>query len=130
MMRKPFYDYYIARTLEALPQEDKFVPVYASSNSKVYLFQVAAAGFALRSSYLKGAALCDKAGLGKSHETMLAITQKRLEGQRRILLAVPNAGLLFQWTKLMDEFYSVPYVELYSRAQWDALVTADDPKGI
>ncbi len=47
MKRTPFYDYYIARTLKALPQEDKFVPVYASSNSKIYPFQVAAAGFLL-----------------------------------------------------------------------------------
>lgn len=62
MVRTPFYDYYIARTLEALPQEDKFVPVYASSNSKIYPFRVAAAGFALRSPYLKGAVLCDEAG--------------------------------------------------------------------
>ncbi len=127
MERTPFYDYYIARTLEALPQEDKFVPVYASSSSKIYPFQVAAAGFALRSPYLKGAVLCDEAGLGKSHEAMLVITQKWLEGQRRILLAVPNADLLFQWTKLIDEFFSVPYVELYSRAQWDVLVTENEP---
>ena len=49
------------------------------------------------------------ADLGKSHEAMLVITQKWLEGQRRILLAIPNADLLFQWTELFDKFYSVPY---------------------
>ncbi len=127
MKQTPFRDYYIARILETLPDEEWFMPVYASSNSKIYPFQVAAAGFALHSPYLKGAVLCDEAGLGKSHEAMLVITQKWLEGQRRILLSVPNADLLFQWTQLMDEFYSVPYVVLSSRAQWDALVTVDDP---
>jgi hypothetical protein len=43
--------------------------------------------------------LCDEAGLGKSHEAMLIITQKWLEGRRRILLAIPNA---FQWMELID----------------------------
>ena len=60
---------------------------------------MAAADFALRSLYQKGAVLCDEAGLGKSHEAMLIITQKWLEGRRRILLAIPNA---FQWMELID----------------------------
>jgi len=127
MKQTPFRDYYTSRILKNLPDEEWFMPVYASSNSKIYPFQVAAAGFVLRSPYLKGSVLCDEAGLGKSHEAILVITQKWLEGQRHILLAVPNADLLFQWTQLMDEFYSVPYVVLSSRAKWDALVTADDP---
>ncbi len=127
MRQTPFHDYYMARTLANLPYEDKFASVFASSSSKIYPFQIAAANFVLRSPYQKGAVLCDEAGLGKSHEAMLVITQKWLEGQRRILLAVPNADLLFQWTGLMDEFYSVPYVALYSRTQWDALATTDDP---
>ena len=56
------------------------LPVYASSNSKIYPFQIAAADFAIRSPYQKGAVLCDEAGLGKSHEAMLVITQKWLGG--------------------------------------------------
>ena len=127
MTQAVFYDYYKTRTLANLPDEDKLVPVFASSSSKIYPFQIAAADFALRSPYQKGAVLCDEAGLGKSHEAMLIITQKWLEGQRRILLAVPNADLLSQWTKLMDEFYSVPYAALSSRSEWDALVTEDVP---
>ncbi len=80
MRQTPFHDYYMARTLADLPGTDRFASIYASSNSKIYPFQVAAAGFALRSPYLKGAVLCDEAGLGKSHEAMLVITQKWLEG--------------------------------------------------
>jgi len=49
MGQVPFRDYYTARMLAALPEDDWFVPVYASSNSKIYPFQIAAAGFALRS---------------------------------------------------------------------------------
>lgn len=127
MEKTPFHDYHTARTLEALPCEDRFAPVYASSNSKIYPFQIAAADFALRSLYQKGAILCDEAGLGKSHEAMLIITQKWLEGRRRILLAIPNADLLFQWVEMIDEFYSVPYVVLTDCAQWDAVVSEDEP---
>jgi len=117
----------MARILEAIPDQERFVPVYASSNSKIYPFQIAAADFALRSPYQKGTVLCDEAGLGKSHEAMLTIIQKWLEGRRRILLAVPNGDLLFQWTELIDKFYSVPYVVLAGHAQWDALATGDEP---
>lgn len=127
MRQTPFHDYYTARTLEALSCEDSFIPVYASSSNKIYPFQIAGADFALRSPYQKGAVLCDEAGLGKSHEAMLVITQKWLGGRRRILLAVPNSDLLCQWTELMEKFYSVPYVILSTRAQWDALAIADEP---
>lgn len=127
MKQTAFLDFYNARVLESLPLEEKLLPVYASSNIKIYPFQIAAADFALRSRYQKGAVLCDEAGLGKSHEAMLIITQRWLQGARHILLAVPNAGLLCQWTALMEQFYSVPYIVLSSRSQWDALVTADEP---
>ncbi len=116
-----FNGYYMARALKGLSEQDRFVPVYASSNARIYPFQIAAADFALRSPYQKGAVLCDEAGLGKSHEAMLVITQRWLEGRRRILLTVPNMDLLFQWTELIDKFYSLPYVVLSSRSQWDEL---------
>lgn len=127
MLSSFFHQFYTARVLEAFSAGERFVPVYASSNSKIYPFQIAAANFALRSPYQQGAVLCDEAGLGKSHEAMLVITQKWLEGARRILLAVPNADLLCQWTALMEEFYSVPYAVVSTRAQWDALAATDEP---
>ena len=127
MLSSPFHEFYAARVLESLPAGERFVPVYASSNSKIYPFQIAAADFALRSPYQKGAVLCDEAGLGKSHESMLIITQKWLEGQRRILLAVPNADLLCQWTAMMNEFYSIPYVVLFTRTHLDTLTTEEEP---
>ena len=127
MRQTPFHDYYTARTLEALSCEDSFIPVYASASNKIYPFQIAAADFALRSPYQKGVVLCDEAGLGKSHEAMLVITQKWLEGRRRILIAVPNADLLCQWTAMMEELYSTPYIVLSTHTQWDALATEDEP---
>ena len=37
----------------------KFIPTFASSNVEIFPYQVAAAQFAMRSPYLKGAILCD-----------------------------------------------------------------------
>lgn len=127
MQQTPFHAYYTARLLENLSDEDRFVPVFASSDIKVYPFQVAAAAFALRSPYQKGVLLCDEAGMGKSHEAMLVISQKWMEGHSHILLCVPNADLLTQWTDLIDRYYTIPYVVLTNREQWSAAVSDDNP---
>lgn len=127
MPQTPFQIYYMARMLENLPDEDRFVPVFASSDIKVYPFQVAAASFALRSPYQTGVILCDEAGMGKSHEAMLIITQRWLEGRSRILLAVPNADLLLQWVELLDRFYTIPYVILTNSEQWKENSSGDQP---
>lgn len=47
MLSSPFYEFYAARTLESLPVWERFVPVYASSNRKIYPFQSAAASYAM-----------------------------------------------------------------------------------
>ena len=120
MPQTPFHAYYKARLLEQLPEAEQFIPVFASSDIEIYPFQIAAASFALRSPYQKGAVLCDEAGMGKSHEAMLVINQKWLEGCSRILLVIPNADLLHQWTEMLDRFYTVPYVVLTSRKEWQA----------
>ena len=49
-----FYVYYIARQLENLPDNDKLVPIFDSSDLRIYPFQIAASAFVLRSPYLKG----------------------------------------------------------------------------
>lgn len=105
----PFHAYYLARKLDNLPDEEKLLPVYASSNIRVYPFQVAAARFALRSLWQKGVVLCDEAGMGKSHEALLIMAQRYLEGFDRILLCIPNADLLEQWRELIEGAYTLPY---------------------
>lgn len=116
-----FQVYYKARLLENLSEDDKLVPVFDSSDLKIYPFQIAAANFVLRSPYLKGAILCDEAGLGKSHEAMLVIAQRWLEGQNRILLLIPNADLIAQWVELIEKYYSIPYVVCSNQEQYDLL---------
>ena len=127
MLQTPFHAYYKAQLLEQLPEEEQFIPVFASSDIEIYPFQIAAASFALRSPYQKGAVLCDEAGMGKSHEAMLVINQKWLEGYSRILLVIPNADLLHQWTEMLERFYTVPYVVLTSRKEWQALSAPAHP---
>ena len=126
VVRTSFHAYYQARQLEQLSQE-QFVPVFASSDIQIYPFQIAAASFALRSPYQKGAVLCDEAGMGKSHEAMLVINQKWLEGCSRILLVIPNVDLLQQWTEMLERFYTVPYVVLTNRDQWRQNTSPDTP---
>ena len=63
MPQTPFHAYYKARLLDKLPEEEQFLPVFASPAIKIYPFQIAAASFALRSPYQKGAVLCDEAGI-------------------------------------------------------------------
>ena len=127
MLQTPFHAYYKARLLEQLPEAEQFIPVFASSGIEIYPFQIAAASFALRSPYQKGAVLCDEAGMGKSHEAMLVINQKWLEGYSRILLVIPNADLLHQWMEMLERFYTVPYVVLTSRKEWQAHSAPDHP---
>lgn len=127
MQQTPFHAYYTARILDSLSGEDGFVAAFASSDIKIYPFQIAAANFALRSPYQKGAIHCDEAGMGKSHEAMLIITQKWLESQSCILLLIPNADLLRQWTEMIDRYYTIPYIALTNREDWNANISDDNP---
>ena len=54
MQQTPFHAYYTARILDSLSGEDGFVSAFASSDIKIYPFQIAAANFALRSPYTVG----------------------------------------------------------------------------
>ena len=118
-----FHVYYKARQLENLSDNDKLVPIFESSDLRIYPFQIATSAFVLRSPYLKGAILCDEAGLGKSHEAMLVLAQRWLEGQNRILLLIPNADLITQWTELIDKYYSIPYVVCSNKQEYERLMT-------
>lgn len=121
MTSTPFHAYYTARILESLQDDDKFIPVFASSDIKVYPYQVGAALFATRSPYSKGVVLMDESGLGKSTEAMLVVTQKWYEGKTRILILVPNSDLLVQWEKLIESKYSIPFVTISNALQLESV---------
>lgn len=89
--------------------DDNFIPAYASSNIKVLPYQIAAARFALRSSYLKGCILCDEGSLGKTYEALLIIAQKCYEGFGNILIVLPT-NLVKQWQDKIAESFSLPFV--------------------
>ena len=92
-----------------LQDEDTYLPVFAEGKIDVYPYQVAAALFAVRNPYQKGVILCDEAGMGKSHEAMLIISQSWYEGKNNILVAIPNPDLLVQWAEMISEKYSIPF---------------------
>lgn len=88
---------------------DDFIPVYASANIKVLPYQIAAARFALRSSYLKGCILCDEGSLGKTYEALLIIAQKCYEGYGNILIVLPT-NLVKQWLNKIENDFALPFV--------------------
>ena len=120
MVSTPFHAYYTARILDCLQDDDKFMPAFASSDIKVYPYQVGAALFATRSPYSKGVVLMDESGLGKSTEAMLVVTQKWYEGKTRILIVVPNADLLVQWQKQIETKYSIPNITISNAEQFQS----------
>lgn len=109
MLSTPFHAYYLAMKLNMLQDEDAFMPVFAEGKISVYPYQVAAALFVMRNPYQKGVILCDEAGMGKSHEIMIVLSQCWYEGKRNILIAVPNPDLLEQWAEMIKQKFSVPF---------------------
>ena len=113
-MLTPFQAFYIALKLNSLNDEDALMPVFSEGNIRVYPYQAAAAVFAMRNPYHKGAILCDEAGMGKSHEAMLIATELWYEGQTNILIASPNGDLLMQWAEMIDAMYGIPYIAIHN----------------
>lgn len=111
-----FNAFYTARKLENISD---FLSVYSSSDIEVYPFQIAAADFALNSPYKKGVVLCDESGMGKSHEAMLVAVQKWYEG-KRVVIFVPNFDFIYQWVEIIDRYYTVPYMVIANKEQWDS----------
>lgn len=105
----PFHAFYKAMNLSNYAFVDKtLIPSFASSDIEIYPYQIAAAKFPLCSSYLKGAILCDEGSLGKTYEAMLVVTQMWYEGKQNILIVVP-IPLLYQWTQVIENRFSIPY---------------------
>lgn len=116
----PFHSFMKARELE---NSDDLLTVYASSNMKVFPYQIAAARFALRSPYLRGVILCSEGSLGKSYEAMLVAIQKWYEGAKvAIIVTIP---LYMQWKRLIEDRFTVPLEELNLMTYEDAAMNAD-----
>lgn len=48
---------------------------------------------------------------------MLVIVPKWHEG-KNIIVLIPNADLLQQWTEMIETFYTVPYTIITNIEQW------------
>ncbi len=109
MHLSPFHAAHKARELSNYAfGRKKLIPVFAASDIEIFPYQIAAAQFALRSPYLKGAILCDEGSLGKTYEAMLVIAQLWYESKERILLLIPTP-LLHQWAKIIENQFSIPF---------------------
>ncbi|MEQ9587314.1 MAG: SNF2-related protein [Parvibaculaceae bacterium] len=95
--------------------------------------QVEAALFAFKSPFSKGAILADEVGLGKTIEAGLLLSQKWIEGKRRIIIIGP-ANLRKQWSQEIEEKFFLPTMILeaknYSRMIKDGLRNPFDQKVI
>lgn len=116
-MQTPFHAYYAARKLSAYTGDDKLIPAFASSSMEIYPYQIAAAQFALRSSYLKGCILGSECSLGKTYEALLIMTQQWYEGKNRLLLVLP-ANMIKQWTSKIESSFSIPYIVIDNDEQF------------
>lgn len=110
----PFHAYYKARRLAVNSDNIELAPAFASSDIKVYPYQIAAAEFALRSPYLKGCILCDEGSLGKTFEALLVATQKWYEGKIRQLIILP-VNLVKQWLDKIESSFTLAYVLIDSQ---------------
>ena len=127
MTTSPFHIYAKARELAGYMNGDnKLLPAFASSDIKIYPYQVAAALFALRSPYLKGVILADEGSLGKTYEALLIATQRWYEGKNRQLLLLPTT-LVRQWTEKIDAGFTLPYILIDTDESFTASAYSDNP---
>jgi len=95
--------------------------------------QVEAALFAFKSPFSKGAILADEVGLGKTIEAGLLLSQKWIEGKRRIIIIGP-ANLRKQWSQEIEEKFFLPTMILeaknYNRMIKDGVRNPFDQKVI
>jgi len=103
-----FSSFHALLAARELSSQTPLTAAYVSSDIEIYPYQVAAAMFALRSPYLKGAVLADEGSLGKTYEALLVVSQLWFDGKERILIVVPMP-LLGQWIEIMDGCFTVPY---------------------
>lgn len=119
MSRSPFHIYYTARELASYVNgEDKLLPAFASSDVKIYPYQIAAALFALRSPYLKGVVLADEGSLGKTYEALLIATERWYEGKDKQLIILPP-NLIKQWIEKIENSFSIPYLLIDTEARFN-----------
>lgn len=127
MKTSPFHIYATARELAGYVNGDnRLLPAFASSDIKIYPYQVAAALFALRSPYLKGVILADEGSLGKTYEALLIATQRWYEGKNRQILILPT-NLVRQWIQKIDAGFTLPYILIDTEDAFSATGDSDNP---
>ena len=105
----PFAALVHARELAHYVRNESLLAVFASSDIKVFPYQIAAARFAATTYGQKGAVLCDEGSLGKTYEALLIAAQKWLTGRNRILIVLPP-NLVSQWQTHIEKDFTLPTI--------------------
>ena len=100
---------------------------FASSDIEIYPFQIAAGQLCPCVPPIRKVLSCAMKQVWARATRPCWSSKKWLEGYSRILLVIPNADLLHQWTEMLDRFYTVPIVVLTSRKEWQAHSAPDHP---
>ncbi len=112
---------------------EKFASTLLDAQVDLNPHQVEAALFAFKSPFSKGAVLADEVGLGKTIEAGLLLSQKWIEGKRRIIIIGP-ANLRKQWSQEIEEKFYLPTMILeaqnYNRMAKDGVRNPFDQKVI
>jgi len=112
---------------------EKFASTLLDAQVDLNPHQVEAALFAFKSPFSKGAILADEVGLGKTIEAGLLLSQKWIEGKRRIIIIGP-ANLRKQWSQEIEEKFFLPTMILeaknYNRMVRDGMRRPFDQKAI
>ena len=116
----------MARELLNITYDRKFTAAFASSDIEIYPYQIAAATFAMRSPFLKGAVLCDEGSLGKTYEALLIMAQRYFAGDTKQLVVIPTP-LLHKWVKVMEGRFSIPFVVIDSNDTFNERITTETP---
>lgn len=104
MLQTLFHACFKARLLEQLPEEEQFLPFLRHQIFKSTPFKSLRLALLFSPFTRKGLSCAIKLVCAESYKAMLVINLKLLEGCSQILLVIPNADLLYQWTEMLERF--------------------------
>lgn len=92
-----------------LGKKENLIPTYLNNGIEIFSHQIYAACFALENPFVKGFILADEAGLGKTMEALLIVSQYTRQN-RNVLIIVPSPTINDWLIDLIRKFDIRPYI--------------------
>ena len=92
-----------------LGKKENLIPTYLNNGIEIFSHQIYAACFALENPFVKGFILADEAGLGKTMEALLIVSQYTRQN-RNVLIIVPSPTVNDWLIDLIRKFDIRPYI--------------------